>query len=47
MIGFQSSQFGGMSEQRCNLRLIVPRRFMTSKLFGGIIINLNFPKSHI
>lgn len=47
MIGFQLDQFGGKMERRCSLRLIVLRRFITSKLFGGIIISLNFPKSHI
>lgn len=46
-MGFQLGQFGGTIERRCNLRLIVLRRFITSKLPGGIIINLNFPKSHI
>lgn len=47
MIGFQLGQFGGMTERRCNLRLIVLRRFTVSKFPGGMIINLNFPKSHI
>lgn len=46
MIGFQLGQFGDVTERRCNLRLIVLRRFI-SKLPGGMIINLNFPKSHI
>lgn len=47
IIGFQLGQFGDVTDRRCNLRLIVLRRFIISKLPGGMIINLNFPKSHI
>lgn len=46
IIGFQLGQFGDVTERRCNLRLIVLRRFIISMLPGGMIINLNFPKSH-
>lgn len=47
MSGFQHGHFGAITERRCSQRLIVLRRLITSKLPGGMIISLNFPKSQI